>query len=58
MRSSRAVGRLFLFGLIIGACFLSAGLVRAEEGDFRPWSEISTWAESIAQQLRELPAAP
>jgi menaquinone-dependent protoporphyrinogen oxidase len=33
-------------------------LVRAQEGDFRPWSEISTWAESIAQQLRELPAAP
>ena len=32
-------------------------LVRAEEGDFRPWSDIATWAESIAQQLREPPAA-
>jgi menaquinone-dependent protoporphyrinogen oxidase len=26
-------------------------LVRAPDGDFRPWSEISTWAESIAAQL-------
>ena len=32
-------------------------LVRAEEGDFRPWSDIATWAESIPQQLREPPAA-
>jgi len=28
-------------------------LVRAEHGDFRPWSEISTWAESIAKSLQE-----
>ncbi len=28
-------------------------LVRAPDGDFRPWSEISTWAESIAAQLQE-----
>jgi menaquinone-dependent protoporphyrinogen oxidase len=27
--------------------------VRAPDGDFRPWSEISTWAESIAEQLQE-----
>ena len=27
-------------------------LVRAPDGDFRPWSEISTWAESIAAQLQ------
>jgi menaquinone-dependent protoporphyrinogen oxidase len=28
-------------------------LVRAPEGDFRPWSEIATWAESIAGYLQE-----
>ena len=28
-------------------------LVRAEQGDFRPWSEISVWAESIAESLAE-----
>ncbi len=33
-------------------------LVRAPDGDFRPWSEISTWAESIAAQLQESAAAP
>jgi menaquinone-dependent protoporphyrinogen oxidase len=27
-------------------------LVRAEQGDFRPWSEISEWAESIAETLK------
>jgi menaquinone-dependent protoporphyrinogen oxidase len=27
-------------------------LVRAPDGDFRPWSEIATWAESIATQLQ------
>lgn len=27
-------------------------LVRAEQGDFRPWSEISEWAESIAATLQ------
>jgi menaquinone-dependent protoporphyrinogen oxidase len=32
-------------------------LVRAPDGDFRPWSEISTWAESIAHQLQEPDAA-
>jgi len=32
-------------------------LVRAPDGDFRPWSEISTWAESIGTQLQEEPAA-
>jgi menaquinone-dependent protoporphyrinogen oxidase len=26
-------------------------LVRAPQGDFRPWSEISVWAESIAAEL-------
>ena len=31
-------------------------LVHAPDGDFRPWSEITTWAESIAQQLQEAPA--
>jgi menaquinone-dependent protoporphyrinogen oxidase len=31
-------------------------LVRAEQGDFRPWSEISEWAESIAAALREASA--
>lgn len=31
-------------------------LVRAPDGDFRPWSEISTWAESIAAHLMEQPA--
>lgn len=31
-------------------------LVRAPDGDFRPWSEIATWAESIASQLEEAPA--
>jgi menaquinone-dependent protoporphyrinogen oxidase len=30
-------------------------LVRAEQGDFRPWSEISDWAESIAESLQEPP---
>ena len=28
-------------------------LVRAPDGDFRPWSEIAAWAESIASQLKE-----
>ena len=28
-------------------------LTRAPDGDYRPWSEISTWAESIAGHLRE-----
>ena len=32
-------------------------LVRAPDGDFRPWSEIATWAESIAAQLQETPSA-
>ena len=32
-------------------------LVRAPDGDFRPWSEIATWAESIASQLKEAPTA-
>ena len=31
-------------------------LVRAPDGDFRPWTEIATWAESIAGQLKEPPA--
>ena len=31
-------------------------LVRAPDGDFRPWSEIATWAESIASQLQQTPA--
>jgi menaquinone-dependent protoporphyrinogen oxidase len=33
-------------------------LVRAPDGDFRPWSEISTWAESIATQLQGTSSAP
>jgi menaquinone-dependent protoporphyrinogen oxidase len=28
-------------------------LVRAPDGDYRPWSEISTWAESIAEALQQ-----
>jgi menaquinone-dependent protoporphyrinogen oxidase len=28
-------------------------LVRAEQGDFRPWTDISDWAESIASALVE-----
>ena len=28
-------------------------LVRAPDGDFRPWSEIADWSESIAAQLQE-----
>ena len=28
-------------------------LVRAPDGDFRPWSDIATWAEAIAGQLEE-----
>jgi menaquinone-dependent protoporphyrinogen oxidase len=28
-------------------------LVRAEQGDFRPWSEIAAWATSIADALAE-----
>jgi menaquinone-dependent protoporphyrinogen oxidase len=32
-------------------------LVRAPYGDFRPWSEVVGWAESIAQQLRPASAA-
>lgn len=28
-------------------------LTRAPDGDFRPWSEISSWAESIAEALQE-----
>jgi menaquinone-dependent protoporphyrinogen oxidase len=32
-------------------------LVRAPDGDFRPWSEISTWAESIGTHLQEKPPA-
>ena len=31
-------------------------LVRAPYGDFRPWSEISVWAEAIAAEL-ERPAS-
>ena len=27
-------------------------LVRAPYGDFRPWSEISVWAEAIAAELQ------
>ena len=30
-------------------------LVRAPDGDYRPWSEIATWAESIAAQLQADP---
>ena len=33
-------------------------LVRAPDGDFRPWSEISAWAESIAAQLQEEAPSP
>lgn len=33
-------------------------LVRAPDGDFRPWSEISTWAETIAAHLQEPSPAP
>ena len=32
-------------------------LVRAPDGDFRPWSEIGTWSESIAAQLLAGPAS-
>jgi menaquinone-dependent protoporphyrinogen oxidase len=28
-------------------------LVRAPDGDFRPWSEIAGWSESIAEQLND-----
>lgn len=28
-------------------------LVRAEQGDFRPWSDIANWAESIAEALTQ-----
>lgn len=28
-------------------------LVHAPNGDFRPWSEIATWSESIAGQLKD-----
>lgn len=31
-------------------------LVRAADGDFRPWSEIATWAESIGTKLQEADA--
>jgi len=31
-------------------------LVRAPDGDFRPWSEITSWSESIAAQLLEGPS--
>ena len=31
-------------------------LVRAPDGDFRPWSEIADWAESIAARLQETPS--
>jgi len=31
-------------------------LVRAEPGDFRPWSEISVWSESIAETLQQASA--
>ena len=33
-------------------------LVRAPDGDFRPWTEIATWAESIAAQLLETIPTP
>jgi menaquinone-dependent protoporphyrinogen oxidase len=32
-------------------------LVRAPDGDYRPWSEISMWAESIAETLQGESAA-
>lgn len=32
-------------------------LVRAPEGDYRPWTEITSWAESIAEQLHDDAAA-
>jgi menaquinone-dependent protoporphyrinogen oxidase len=32
-------------------------LVRAPGGDFRPWPEISDWAESIAAELQSVPTA-
>jgi menaquinone-dependent protoporphyrinogen oxidase len=32
-------------------------LVRAPSGDFRPWPEISDWAESIAAELQPVSAA-
>ena len=32
-------------------------LVRAPDGDFRPWSEIATWSESLAAQLPEADAS-
>ena len=30
-------------------------LVRAPAGDFRPWTDIAVWAESIAAELRSTP---
>lgn len=32
-----------------------AGLVRAPDGDYRPWPEIIAWADEIAAGLREPP---
>ncbi len=29
-----------------------ASVIRADEGDFRPWSEIQVWAASIARELQ------
>jgi menaquinone-dependent protoporphyrinogen oxidase len=48
-----------LFGGKIESSELALGekalvaLVRAPAGDYRPWSEIDAWAESIASQLQE-----
>ena len=49
-------GRLVKSGLGFGEKLVVRG-VRAPYGDFRPWPDISAWAQGIAQHLAPTPVA-
>ncbi len=49
-------GRLVKSGLGFGEKLVVRG-VRAPYGDFRPWPDISAWAQDIAQRLAATPVA-
>jgi len=48
-------GRLDRHELGIGERAIAA-VVRAPDGDYRPWTEIRAWAADIARALKEVPA--
>ncbi|HXM58470.1 MAG TPA: flavodoxin domain-containing protein [Candidatus Dormibacteraeota bacterium] len=52
-RGHRAFGGALDRGRLNLAERLTTRVVRAPEGDFRPWEEIDAWADAIARQLVE-----